>query len=286
MHINAKYYVISIGSIFISLGVGMLVGFNLNYDEEFSKQQASIINDLDTRFEKLRDTNNDLKLKLENSTEAYNNIVTFVDSNAYKLLSEELSNYNIGVISTGINNTTEYVENAISSANGNLLFNINLTDKVLDNSVLAELSKEIEIEITDTEKFIDYVLNILKNNSAKDKLKHLEDLGLIKVRSLDSNYSNYSSVVLSGDEKSKNFDALDKVLIEKLKYEDKHVVAVETLNTEASSLEKYSENKVATINNINENAGQLSLVLALKDKNTVGNFGKGENCESLMPYNK
>ena len=32
MHINMKYYIVSIGAIFISLGIGILVGYNLNYD--------------------------------------------------------------------------------------------------------------------------------------------------------------------------------------------------------------------------------------------------------------
>ena len=30
MHINMKYYIVSIGAIFLALGIGILVGFNLN----------------------------------------------------------------------------------------------------------------------------------------------------------------------------------------------------------------------------------------------------------------
>ena len=56
MHINMKYYIVSIGAIFISLGIGILVGYNLNYDQALSEQQASIINDLDSKFNKLKDT--------------------------------------------------------------------------------------------------------------------------------------------------------------------------------------------------------------------------------------
>ena len=54
MHINMKYYIVSIGAIFIALGIGMLVGFNLNYDQEMSKQQANIISDLDKKFDNLK----------------------------------------------------------------------------------------------------------------------------------------------------------------------------------------------------------------------------------------
>ena len=54
MQITMKYYIVSIGAIFIALGIGMLVGFNLNYDQEMSKQQANIISDLDKKFDNER----------------------------------------------------------------------------------------------------------------------------------------------------------------------------------------------------------------------------------------
>ena len=61
MHINMKYYIVSIGAIFISLGIGILVGYNLNYDQELSKQQASVISDLDNKFDALKVTNDNLE---------------------------------------------------------------------------------------------------------------------------------------------------------------------------------------------------------------------------------
>ena len=71
MHINMKYYIVSIGAIFISLGIGILVGYNLNYDQELSKQQASVISDLDNKT--IKDANNikigsDILIKSYNSS--------------------------------------------------------------------------------------------------------------------------------------------------------------------------------------------------------------------------
>ena len=72
MHINMKYYIVSIGAIFIALGIGMLVGFNLNYDQEMSKQQANIISDLDKKFDNLKEKNDTLEKDLAKITEEYN----------------------------------------------------------------------------------------------------------------------------------------------------------------------------------------------------------------------
>ncbi|MEF3402036.1 copper transporter, partial [Listeria monocytogenes] len=71
MHINMKYYIVTIGAIFIALGIGMLVGFNLNYDQELSKQQAAIIDDLDAKFEDIKTTNDELEGKLDKKESEY-----------------------------------------------------------------------------------------------------------------------------------------------------------------------------------------------------------------------
>ena len=288
MHINMKYYIVTIGAIFISLGIGMLVGFNLNYDQELSKQQTDIINDLDEKFENLKNTNNDLEGKLKSLNLSYDKTIDFINDNVDKLIPEELSNQNIGIISTNGSTDINYAQEAIKKANGNVLFNINFTDKVTDENLLNKLSQQTKSEIKNTEELIIYVLEALKNDGAQEKLQPLQDLGLLDIRSINSDYMNATSIVLSGDGKTKDFKSefenLDKILIEKLKSEEKYIIGVETTDTKSSYIGLYSENKIATVDNINQGSGQLALILALKDGNVIGNFGIGDGAESLIPY--
>lgn len=283
MHINMKYYVVTIGAIFISLGVGMLVGFNLNYDQELSKQQAQIIDDLDMKFEKLKNTNNDLKSRLKSLNLNYDKTINFINANVDKIILEELTDKNVGIISINKNEDINHAEDTILKANGNLLFNINFTDKFIDEVLLTELSEQVEIDIKNSEQLVSYVLDALKNEGAREKLQPLQDLGLLKIKSLEPDYMNTASVVLDGDGYVEKVEDLSKALIEKLKQE-KYVVGIETTETESSLIGLYSENKIATINNIDEGSGQLALVLTLKDGNLIGNFGIGDNVESLIPY--
>jgi len=288
MHINMKYYIVTIGAIFISLGIGMLVGFNLNYDQELSKQQTEIINDLDKKFENLKNTNNDLEEQLKSLNLSYDKTIDFINDNVDKLIPEELSNQNIGIISTNGSTDVNYAQEAIKKANGNVLFNINFTDKVTDENILNKLSQQIKLEIKDTEELITYVIEALKNDGAQEKLEPLQNLGLLDIRSINSDYMNVTSIVLSGDGKTKDFknefENLDKILIEKLKSEEKYIIGVETTDTKSSYIGLYSENKIATVDNINKGSGQLALILALKDGNVIGNFGIGDSAESLIPY--
>ena len=140
MHINMKYYIVTIGAIFISLGIGMLVGFNLNYDQELSKQQAQIIGDLDVKFEELREKNNDLENKLKEINTSYDKTIDYINNNADKLISEELTDKNIGVISINGNSNSEDIENTITKADGNVVFNINLKMDTISDDVLNDIS--------------------------------------------------------------------------------------------------------------------------------------------------
>lgn len=288
MHINMKYYIVTIGAIFISLGIGMLVGFNLNYDQELSKQQAQIINDLDVKFEDLRDTNNNLEAKLKNVNNSYDKVIDFINQNVDKLIVEELTDKYIGIISTNENCDTTNIYNTILKANGNVAFDIKLNSNITDKNVLANLSGKLGEEIKSTDELINYIIEALKNEGAKDKLTYLEELGILTLSELSDSYQSYTSVVLTGKSSNKDlesqFKEIDKSLIDKMKSENKYVVGVEDAETKLSYIDLYSENKISTIDNINQGSGQLALVLALKDESIVGKFGISENAESIIPF--
>lgn len=288
MHINMKYYIVTIGAIFISLGIGMLVGFNLNYDQELSKQQAQIIGDLDTKFEELRETNNDLETQLKEINTSYDKTINYINDKVDKLIPKELTDKNVGIISINGNSNSTYIEDTVAKANGNVVFNINLKTDTIKENVLQEVSTKIDVEIKNEEELINYIIDSLKSEDSKENLTYLEEVGLLNLNKLESGYTSFTSVVLSEESNAKDlekhFEAIDKLLIEKLKSEGKYLVGVESIDKKTSYIELYSEHKIATIDNINQGSGQLALVLVLKDENVVGNFGVSDTAESLIPY--
>ena len=65
MNINMKYYIVTIGSIFLALGIGIIVGFNLNYDQELSKQQSEVLSEFEDRFDSLNQEKADAQKLIE-----------------------------------------------------------------------------------------------------------------------------------------------------------------------------------------------------------------------------
>ncbi|WP_373598335.1 copper transporter [Paraclostridium bifermentans] len=289
MHINMKYYIVTIGAIFIALGIGMLVGFNLNYDQELSKQQAAIISDLDEKFEQIKKTNNDLEGKLEIKEDEYNKLAQYVNDNYTKLISGELQGKNIGIIST--RETYDYNEDiskTILEANGSVAFDIVLKEGITDKDKIKELSSSQGVELKTSKDVINYIVDSLKDVNAIGKLQELEKLDMIKINSISENYVDYTQVVLtlgSENETSENFNNVDKNLLNKLKDEDKYIIATQKSDVKASAIDMYKKDKIPTINNSEQGLGKIALVYSLKDSVEKGNFGVGDKVDAQIPFN-
>lgn len=288
MHINMKYYIVTIGAIFIALGIGMLVGFNLNYDQELSKQQASIISDLDDKFEEIKTTNDDLENKLEIKETEYKKLAEYVSANYAKLIKDELQDKNIGIITTTENyDYIQDVSNTITDANGSIAFNIVLKNGINNKDKIKEFDNVVNLNLKTSKDIINYVVDSLKEENAIAKLQELEKLDMIKINSISENYLDYTQVVLAtGDtnNSSNKYVNIDKNLVNKLREEDKYIVMTQKSDVKFSDIEMYKKDKVATINNSEQGLGKIALVCALKDSVDKGNFGVGENVDSAIPF--
>ncbi|CEH35384.1 copper transporter [Romboutsia lituseburensis] len=291
MHINMKYYIVSIGAIFIALGIGMLVGFNLNYDQELSKQQANIISDLDNKFEDLKTTNDNLEKSLSTLTSNYDQAIELINKNTDKIIAGTLSEKNIGIISTNENNdySTE-ISDIITKANGSIAFNIMLKNNVENKDKLQEVSTKLNVELKSTKDLVKYISECLASQEGSSKLQELQNLDVIKVNSISDEFLNCESVILAGGNESKvddkKFKEIDEMLISTLKGQDKAVVGVQKTGSKFSYVDMYSKNKVTNIDNIDEGIGQVSLVILLNDKGITGNFGRLETADVLFPQKK
>lgn len=291
MHINMKYYIVSIGAIFISLGIGILVGYNLNYDQELSKQQASVISDLDNKFDALKVTNDNLEKSLADLSDDYDKAIAFINDNVNNLVVGRLTDKNIGIISTNQDNDyTKEINEIITTANGNVAFDITLNNNIFNEKKIEALATKLNLEIKDTKDIMAYIEKALSESNASLKLKELEDAEMIKINSLNENYQSYNSVVIVGGNNGKlgkeQYENIDKILIETLKDKDKNIVGVQQSNTKFSYVDLYFNDKVTTIDNVDEGIGKLSLVMVLQDSSIAGKFGKLEGSDSIIPYKK
>ncbi|WP_195335719.1 copper transporter [Paraclostridium bifermentans] len=288
MHINMKYYIVTIGAIFIALGIGMLVGFNLNYDQELSKQQAAIIDDLDAKFEDIKTTNDELEGKLDKKESEYKKLVNYLNQNYLVLIKDQLQGKNVGIVSTTENyDYTQDISKTITDANGSVAYDIVLKSGLTNKDKIKELDSALQLQLKTEKDVVNYIMSCLKEENAMDKLQQLEKLEMIKINYLSDNYLDCSQVVMaSGDtnESSNKFTNIDKIIIDKLKEDGKYVIGTQKSDVKFSDLENYKKDKIPTINNSQQGTGKLSLVYALRDSVEKGNFGIGDKVDSIIPF--
>ena len=288
MHINMKYYIVTIGAIFIALGIGMLVGFNLNYDQELSKQQAAIIDDLDAKFEDIKTTNDELEGKLDKKESEYKKLVNYLNQNYLVLIKDQLQGKNVGIISTTENyDYTQDISKTITDANGSVAYDIVLKSGLTNKDKIKELDSALQLQLKTEKDVVNYIMSCLKEENAMDKLQQLEKLEMIKINYLSDNYLDCSQVVMaSGDtnESSNKFTNIDKIIIDKLKEDGKYVIGTQKSDVKFSDLENYKKDKIPTINNSQQGTGILSLVYALRFSLEKGNFGIGDKVDSIIPF--
>ena len=292
MNINMKYYIVTICAIFIALGVGILVGFNLNYDQALSKQQSEVLESFNTEFESLKDKNKNLHSQIEDLNGELDTIKEFVDKNIDALTQDVLTDKNTGIILTSENNDySEIVEDLIKKANGTVSFNIIVKDNINKEDKLSEVSMSLNKTFESSSDVINYIVECLNSAKNYDQLYALENLGVIKINNLDEKkYQDYDSVVLLGELTGKDakikFDQKEKIILNKLKENNKYLVAANQSKSDNTILKLYSENNISTIDNINEGIGKVSLTNLLKNQNVVGHYGTSDVSTEIIAYEK
>ena len=290
MHINMKYYIVSIGAIFLALGIGILVGFNLNNNEEMNKQQAAIIEQLDEEFNSIQEENDTLSFDLKNTDKKYNALVEYVNENADALMSGSLSGKKVAVVSTyGRTENVDKLKEIVNHYDGSVSFELIFNKEITDKELIKQAAEKTGEKFKSTEDVVNYVFDIVKRGNA-ESLAPLEELKMIDLNSKNEDIANFSSVVISASSESsdpaKQFNELDKFVVSKLKSENKYVVEAQATGAKTSYVEHYAKNKAATVDNIDEKTGVLSLVALIQDENLVGNFGRLDTASSLIPMEK
>ena len=283
MHINMKYYIVTISAIFIALGIGLLLGFNLNSDGVFSKQQTQMVNQLEDKFKNIKSENQRLEDKTLNLTKENENLNTYIESTYGSVVDNRLLGKNIGIIQTSEDYFFPNVKDFIYKAKGNIAFEVVIKDTIKDFDFNI-LNTELGITIKDKNELVQYICKMLFENKNVDFVNKLSEKGLIEVKLLNLNFEKLDNVVIEGGSISEknNFDLKDKNIISYFKSKNVALVGAERVDSKFSFVQMYKKNKISTIDNIDSILGEISLIMVLQGKE--GHFGVKESSEKFMPF--
>lgn len=286
MFINIKYFIVTIAAVFFSLGIGIMIGFNLNNSEIFTQQQIKLVDDMDKKLNELRVKNDEMNNQLvekDKSIEIYNE---FVNSYYEDLIKDRLVDKNLLIIQT----TGDYFFSdisqwgAISGANIHTYLTINSNN--FNSLTIAQYPDLFTEDSLDTEKLFNYIINLISENNSL-KLAELEQLGILKIVSTSNNQEPFNQVVLLGGELEESKEKVEKVdlaLARSISSKNIPIVFAEESNANYSSIEQFKNLKISTVDNVDQAIGRISLSVVLSGVD--GNYGIKDTASKLFPTYK
>lgn len=289
MHFNMKHFVITIVSIFLALGIGIAIGATIDGQQLFIEEQGRLVEQIEKSIDKVKEENNSLveeidgyksvikdyedyfeeKVRYEASTNPLDNRVLVIDlfsgfdKNNVKDILKDLGAQRVDEVS---------ISNIYDSAN---------------KETLNALKEEFDLSIDSPEKLRAEMLNLLFTET--EKFERVEELlravQYIDVKgSLESIADNYDYVVIADSNANLDDDIKNNIrnmIIDNLNGINLSFSAVQSYADEPQSMKFYKDNRVSTIDNVDQATGKLALIQLISGK--TGSYGVKDYSTALMP---
>jgi len=289
MIINYRYYVITIISIFLALGIGVVIGFLMDGDQLFINQQEAVISQLENKFNELSEERTTLQTSLEQYLKDNLMYDEFSKIAYEEMIKERLTDSKVAIIQT----TDEFI---FSSLNKTLTdsgaditsvtyikkdFLQSLEDK--SSPFFSQLNEIVEMSEENTYEVISAELAksvALANN--KDFMDILISNGFVEVYGELTTEVDY--VVVVGGSSENSVDRINKIdipIIRSVKQMGVPILGVERSDIKHSYMKYYKAEQISTVDNIDTTIGQISAIMVMWGK--PGNYGVKKEAEAFMP---
>lgn len=293
MGINIKYYIISIAAIFISLGIGIFIGFNMNGQELFLEQQQILVDSLEDRFSEFQKEKETLEQKIQSLSAEKEKQNIFIENVFYEVIHNKLSELDIAIIETTDHYFYDDINETLRLSGADVPLHVKYTDKIytVTEDQLKEINESIGTDLKKNDDFINLINNEVANffiyKDMTDILKFLIDNEHIIY---NFNYNNIDQlnvdniIIAGGSTKNQEnkTEQLDINLVKNLQDKDLNVIGVERLDVELSYIPELKKLNIPTVDNVNTKIGQISLVYVLRG--AEGHYGEKPSAESLAPF--
>ncbi|TAH63515.1 MAG: copper transporter [Gottschalkiaceae bacterium] len=284
---NIKYYVVTVVSIFLALAIGIYIGFMFDAQDIMMSQKEDIVSQLENSFNYLREETETVKKEIIRVTKEKEQLVEFNRAVYGELIKDRLSGIKIAVIETSDDYIYNNIVQTIELAGAEVVSITTIKDNFsLDLDVLDRIFKESK-GVEKTEKdIVKQVIDFITEGIIKG-----EDNGLIEILAAEGlvDYtSNYAApvdyMIIAGGRKGKDysrFETIDKRIIDICKKNEVPIIGIEKEEVEISYIEKYKDNRISSVDNIDSILGKVAFVFAIDGR--PGNYGVKPSAESLVP---
>ncbi|HHV18339.1 MAG TPA: copper transporter [Thermoanaerobacterales bacterium] len=284
MFINIKYLVITVISIFLALGIGILIGIQVDSQDIIFEQQEITVQKMENKFDELNRLNLDLQNQIKQLSSANELNENYIKNVFPDYIKNKLTDLHIVIVETTDDYTYTSMRQSLKIAGADV------TSVTLISERLLYISDEEQNQLMEhfgiDENVIPVVLKKIAETTggkySADDIAFLIEKGIIYVNGDLQKPADY--IVIAGGSRDKNnkHEVIDIPLIKEVKKLSLPLIGVETTTVENSYIELYKKEKLSTVDNVDTIIGQTSLVLVMTGKE--GHYGVKKSANSLMPF--
>lgn len=264
-----KFYIASIVSIFIALGIGMYIGFSMDTHEFVLDQKENLISILELEFENLTKKNTEIKEENEELKMNKNHQNEYIRSSYDFIVKDRLTDLRIGIIESNSDYVTSSIGKDLELAGGKVVNLTTLNKSIMEKENLDYLLKSIVESMVYGEESKE-ILELKKEN-------HIDFIG---------SYSEaIDYLVISGgafDQSLDRINKIDRLIVDLGRKHNIPIIGVEKSNVIYSYMEAYKELDIATIDNVDMIIGKVAMILAMEGR--TGNYGIKSSAKSILPF--
>ncbi len=287
-----KYYVITIASIFIALGIGIFIGFNINSDDLYLSQQQIIVDTLEEKFSEMNIEKESFSKQIEELMIENEKNTTFIDKIYTEIIKNKLNGLNVGIIITSEDYYYQDIRLTLEKSGANVPAEFQFKNKIFNISQekIEEINARFDLKLNNKDELLSTINQEIVYFFTFGKKRTILDF------LLDENYIKFSGNVLSvesqpihfvviaggGLTEDKRIETLDIDIIRRCLQNAIPVVGVERHDVGYSYMPHYQQMNISTIDNVNKPMGRISLISVLGGE--MGHFGEKEHADRLIPF--
>lgn len=282
MGYSARYHAASLAAVFLALAIGILVGAEFG-GEVLSDTRKSLERSLVSNLEDSREEIERLNGELDRSEELGQRVYPALVSN--RLIGDRIGLIGLGGLDAGL---ISDVEAALESTGGELA-GIGVLRRPPQTAAIAGALSSTRFAALEEHPDLLEDLGVVLAGRLADGGGAMERLRGEFFARASGSFGDLDQILIAyrpadpeqEDEAREASELLERGLVRGLAKSDATVVGIETSDAEPGAIDFFSAHNISSVDNVDQVAGRLALVLALNG--AQGSFGIKETADSLLP---
>lgn len=275
---DIRAYIATLIAVFLSLGIGILLGTVIIDKGSIAKQQKALLENIRTDIKGALEDNRALKSELKRKENFEKEIFPVVTQN-------KLNGKNVVVLSSFDCDPQilKSVNSALQSAGGQLT-SIAISEDALKGSPEIQENMRTITSSSKEKNWNEYFSKSLSQAIALPQtppsLEQLKKVGAITLTPEPKSIAASAIIVIS-EKDSDKIDELYKPIVDNLKQYGLSVVVAQASYVEDSLVEKFKNAGISTVDNADQISGSVSLIYSINGADS--NYGTKNSADSYMP---